>query len=94
MATMNPIPAITAANFLIARGFGVIVNDASGRKYLLETRPKKVSCTSTFGCARPYGYQEIFPPDLLSEEQKQVVIDKVMNLPEVKLNSGTGTSTK
>jgi hypothetical protein len=49
---------------------------------------KKVPCTSTYGCARPYGYQEIIPPNLLSQQQKQVVIDKVMNLPEVKLNSG------
>ena len=49
---------------------------------------KQVKCTSTYGCAHPYNYMEIVPPNLLSEEQKQVVIDKVMNLPEVKLNLG------
>ncbi|MGI0013917.1 MAG: hypothetical protein ACREBU_10825 [Nitrososphaera sp.] len=46
---------------------------------------KKMPC---YGCAHAYGYAEIVPQNLLSEQQRQVVIDKVMNLPETKLNSG------
>lgn len=46
---------------------------------------KKMRC---FGCGVTFGYTEVVPPDLLSPQQKQVVIDKVMDLPETKLNSG------
>lgn len=49
---------------------------------------KKVACTSTFGCSRPYSYMEEVPSNLLSEEQKQIVVAKIMNLPETQLNSG------
>lgn len=49
---------------------------------------KKVACTSTYGCSRPYNYKDIVPSDLLSEDEKQIVIAKMMNLPEMKLNSG------
>ena len=49
---------------------------------------KKVLCTGTYGCAHAYNYVEIVPPNLISEQQKQLVIDKIMNLPETKLNSG------
>jgi hypothetical protein len=46
---------------------------------------KKMPC---YSCAHAYGYADIVPQNLLSEPQRQIVIDKVMNLPETKLNSG------
>lgn len=49
---------------------------------------KMVECSGTYGCAHRYNYMEIIPPNLLSDEQKKQVIDKVMNLPEVKINAG------
>lgn len=47
---------------------------------------KRVLCTSTYGCSGTYNYIEQIPPDLLTPEQKQMVIDKVMSLPEIKGN--------
>jgi len=49
---------------------------------------KKVLCASTYGCARDYNYMEIIPSNLLTDQQKQIVVDKIMDLPEVKRNSG------
>jgi hypothetical protein len=49
---------------------------------------KKVLCAGPFGCSHRYGYQEIVPDNLLSEGQKQQVMDIVMNLPETKQNAG------
>lgn len=49
---------------------------------------KMQECTSTFGCSHRYLYREIVPPNLLSSEQQKQVIEKVMDLPEVKKNSG------
>ena len=46
---------------------------------------KKMRC---YGCGVTYGFTEIVPPNLLSEQQRKTVIDKVMSLPETKLNSG------
>jgi hypothetical protein len=47
---------------------------------------KKVLCTGTYGCAHRYNYMEIIPSDLLSQEHKQQLIDRVMSLPKVKEN--------
>lgn len=49
---------------------------------------RMVECNSTYGCSHRYNYQEIVPPNLLSDEQRKQVIDKVMSLPEVKMNAG------
>jgi hypothetical protein len=49
---------------------------------------KQVLCTSTYSCSHSYSYQEIIPSDLLTSEQKRAVIDKVLNLPELKVISG------
>jgi hypothetical protein len=49
---------------------------------------KKVRCTGTSGCAYAYTYMEIVPSNLLSEQEKQFVFEKIMNLPETQLNSG------
>jgi hypothetical protein len=47
-----------------------------------------VKCLGPFGCSHTYNYIEIVPPNLLSEEQKKQVLDKVMSLPEVRTNTG------
>lgn len=49
---------------------------------------RMVECTSTYGCSHSYNYEEIVPPGLLSDGQKKQVLDKVMSLPEVKMNTG------
>ena len=45
---------------------------------------KRVQCTSTYGCGQSYNYVAEVPEDLLSPEQKEMVLQKVLNLPEVK----------
>jgi plastocyanin len=49
---------------------------------------RMVECTSTYGCSHRYNYEEIIPPNLLSDGQRKQVLDKVMSLPEVKMNAG------
>ncbi|AIF84632.1 hypothetical protein NTE_02589 [Candidatus Nitrososphaera evergladensis SR1] len=49
---------------------------------------KKVLCAGHYGCSHRYGYQEIVPGNLLSEDQKRQVIDIAMNLPETRQNAG------
>jgi plastocyanin len=51
---------------------------------------RMVECNSTYGCSHRYNYKELVPPNLLSDEQKKQVLDKVMNLPEVKMNAEGG----
>ena len=41
-------------------------------------------CTSTHGCIYPYVWEPQIPPNLITEEQKQQAIDKVLTLPETK----------
>ncbi len=45
---------------------------------------KKVPCTSMFGCSQDYNYIEQIPQNLLTQEQKQQVINKVVNETEIK----------
>lgn len=45
---------------------------------------KKAPCTSTYGCAYRYGYVEIVPPNLLTQPQRQQVLNTVLDLPHVK----------
>lgn len=47
---------------------------------------KKVLCTSTYCCSHRYNYMEIIPANLLSQQHKQQLVDKVMSLPQVKEN--------
>lgn len=57
---------------------------------------KKIPCPNfnnnnsigSYGCSHSHLYERIIPPNLLTPQQKQIVIDKVMNLPKVKLNPG------
>lgn len=49
---------------------------------------KRVKCVSTYGCSKPYGYEGIIPPNLISPEQKQVIVDRIISLNATKQNHG------
>lgn len=54
---------------------------------------KLVLCTSTYGCSNDYTYIEIVPANLLTTEQKQQILDKVFDLPQVKEINSSGNDT-